>query len=219
MEKTSKEKSVVDFYVLCNKLKYVIRTGWQNWNVQKERLESVAEHIFGVQSLAIAMWSQYKYDIDLKKVILMLSVHELEEIVIGDLTLWDINSSDKQKQGHEAVQLILANLLQKEQIEQLIFEFDERQTKEARFAYYCDKLECDLQSKLYDEEGCVDLTKQDNNPRMSDSIVLKHIQSGKTWSAMWMEFGRQRYNYDPNFAKVSEYAQSNGISYNKKMND
>ena len=54
-----KEKNIINYYVLCNKLKNVIRTGWKDWNVQRERLESVAEHIFGVQMLAIAMKSEY----------------------------------------------------------------------------------------------------------------------------------------------------------------
>ena len=60
----SKEKNVINYYVLCNKLKNVIRTGWLDWNVTRDRVESIAEHIFGVQSLAIAMSSQYEYDID-----------------------------------------------------------------------------------------------------------------------------------------------------------
>ena len=53
--------------VLCNKLKNVIRKGWKDWHVKKERLESVAEHIFGVQMLAIAMKSEYEYDVDLNE--------------------------------------------------------------------------------------------------------------------------------------------------------
>ena len=43
----NREKSVIDFYVLTNKLKNVIRTGWLNWHVCSERVESVAETIFG----------------------------------------------------------------------------------------------------------------------------------------------------------------------------
>ena len=72
-----KEKKVITYYVLCNKLKNIIRTGWKDWNVQRERLESVAEHIFGVQMLAIAMKSEYNYDIDILKVIMMIAIHEL----------------------------------------------------------------------------------------------------------------------------------------------
>jgi 5'-deoxynucleotidase YfbR-like HD superfamily hydrolase len=41
-----KEKRVINYYVICNKLKNIIRTGWKHWDVQKDRLESVAEHIF-----------------------------------------------------------------------------------------------------------------------------------------------------------------------------
>jgi 5'-deoxynucleotidase YfbR-like HD superfamily hydrolase len=51
----SKESNVINYYVLCNKLTNVIRTGWKDWNVNRSRLESVAEHIYGVQMLAIAM--------------------------------------------------------------------------------------------------------------------------------------------------------------------
>ena len=61
---TNKEERVLNYYVLCNKLKDVIRTGWKTWNVKRDRLESVAEHVYGVQMLAIAMKSEYSYDID-----------------------------------------------------------------------------------------------------------------------------------------------------------
>ena len=71
----TKAENVVKFYVLCNKLKNVIRTGWKDWHVNRDRLESVAEHIYSVQMLAIAMNSEYKYDVDIFKVIMMLAVH------------------------------------------------------------------------------------------------------------------------------------------------
>ena len=90
----SKEENVIKYYVMCNKLKNVIRTGCKIWNVERERVESVAEHIFGVQMLAIAMKSEYEYDIDIMKVVFMLAVHELGEIVIGDLTMFEISKEE-----------------------------------------------------------------------------------------------------------------------------
>ena len=95
-----KAKNVATYYALCNKLKHVVRTGWKDWKVNRDRLESVAEHIYGVQMLAIAMKSEYQYDIDLSKVLMMLAVHELEEILIGDLTLFQISSEEKEAMGH-----------------------------------------------------------------------------------------------------------------------
>lgn len=205
--------------MLCNSLKNVIRAGWKNWNVDCERVESVAEHVFGVQSLAIAMWSQYEYEIDINKVLFMLAIHELEEIIIGDLTLWDITNDEKIMRGHDAVQMILKDLLKKEEIEKLVHEFDSRQTKEAVFAYHCDKLECDIQSKLYDEGECVDLTNQDNNPIFKDKKVQELFNSGKTWSGMWLAYGRDKYGYDDNFTGVSNYVDNNGISLQRKQNN
>lgn len=126
-----KEQRVIDFYVLTNKLKNVIRTGWKDWHVKSERLESVAEHVYGVQMLALAMCSEYEYEIDLYKVMFMLAIHELEEIIIGDLTYKQISRDDKKTIGHEAVKKILSGLLNGEEIKKLIYEFDEGITPEA----------------------------------------------------------------------------------------
>ena len=217
MEDNYKARSVVEYYVLCNKLKNIIRTGWKKWNVKRERLESIAEHIFGVQVLAIAMASQYEYDIDLYKVIFMLSVHELEEILIGDLTEWDVNKDDKLSEGHKAIKEILGNLLSGREIEELILEFDKRETKEALFAYHCDKLECDLQCKLYDEEGVCDLNNQEGNNIYSTKVVQDLLVSEKSWSRMWLEYDRSKFVMDPNFEEVLDYVKNNSISIKKKV--
>ena len=205
--KTNKEENVLNFYVLCNKLKNVIRTGWKDWNVKAERLESVAEHIYGVQILAIAMKSEYNYDIDIMKVIYMLAIHELGETIIGDLTQFQISKEDKQLIEQKAVHKILENLIDKNQIEQIYLEFEEQKTKEAIFAYLCDKLECDIQCKLYDLENYVDLNQQENNKTANNDLVKKLLKENKTWSDMWLEFGQLKYPYDENFIKVSNYVK------------
>ena len=208
----SKEKNVINYYVLCNKLKNVIRTGWLDWNVTRDRVESIAEHIFGVQMLAIAMKSEYEYDIDLTKVIFMLAIHELGEIIIGDLTQFQITKDEKIKLEHKAVHDILDSLISGEEIEKLFLEFDEKKTSEAIFAYQCDKLECDIQSKLYDEENCVDLNNQEGNPTINNQKVQALLEKEKSWSGMWLTFGQETYNYDENFTSVSNFAKENNIS-------
>lgn len=215
----SKEQNVINYYVLCNKLKNVIRTGWTDWKVQRERVESIAEHIFGVQMLAIAMKSEYQYDIDIMKVIYMLAIHELGETIIGDLTQFQISKEEKEKMEHEAVHKILSSLLEGEQIEQLFLEFDAHETPEAMFAYQCDKLECDIQSKLYDQEGCVDLAHQEGNATANNEFVKKLLENGQSWSDMWLEFGQRKYPYDQNFMSVSHYVKDNSIeeSFTKKL--
>ena len=210
----SKEQNVINYYVLCNKLKNIIRTGWKDWNVQRERVESIAEHIYGVQMLAIAMKSEYEYDIDIMKVIYMLAIHELGEIVIGDLTQFQISKEEKEKIEHDAVHNVLESLINKKEIEELFLEFDKHETRESIFAYQCDKLECDIQCKLYDLEGCVDLSKQENNKTINNEVVKELLNNGNSWSTMWLKFGQQKYSYDNNFKTVSDYVINNDILNN-----
>lgn len=216
-----KEQKVVNYYVLCNKLKDVIRTGWVDWNVKRDRIESVAEHIFGVQMLAIAMKSEYEYDVDIMKVIYMLAIHELGETIIGDLTQFQIGKDEKKKIEHEAVHNILSTMLDGDKIEELFLEFDEAKTPEAKFAFQCDKLECDIQSKLYDQEGCVDLEHQEGNEIANNQLVEKLLQNGESWSDMWLEFGQRKYPYDENFIAVSNYVKNNFIDehFTKEENE
>lgn len=213
----NKAENVVKYYVLCNKLKNVVRTGWLDWHVLSNRCESVAEHIYGVEMLALAMYKEFNYDVDISKVIMMIAVHELEEILIGDLTQFQISKEEKKKIGHEAVSKILSNLANSDDIENLILEFDERKTKEAIFSHYCDKLECDLQSKLYDEDNCVDLNKQDGNKTFYDERVQTLLKEGNSFGEMWLKFGQNTYNYDDNFLSVSNYAINNKIKYLGKV--
>ena len=96
----TKAENVIKFYILCNKLKDVVRSGWLTWNIQKERVESVAEHIYSTEMLAIAMKSEYQIDVDIEKVIFMLAIHEIEEIIIGDIEITAADYASKKALGH-----------------------------------------------------------------------------------------------------------------------
>ena len=189
--KKSQEKRLEDamrFYLLSTQLKYKIRSGWDetHWNVSKERLESIAEHVYGTCILAISIDSEFETYLNINKVIKMLAIHEIGEVVIGDITPFDnITHEEKMKIEHKAMKNVLGDLIKKDELYSLLLEFDNQKTKEAIFAYQCDKLECDLQSKLYDEEKCVDLKKQPkkkiiNNKRVKELFKQKFI---KIWDA------------------------------------
>lgn len=76
-----------------------------------QRVESVAEHIYGTCILAISIDSQFELDVDLYKVAIMLVLHEIEEIKIGDLTPFDkVTKEEKRKIGKQAVEEVLSTL-------------------------------------------------------------------------------------------------------------
>ncbi len=201
----------IRYYKLCTKLKDTIRTGPVVWNAKRERIESVAEHIYGVQMLALSIYYQFGYKLDIMKVIYMLAVHELEEIEIGDLAFFETTREEKLIKGKAATDFILKDFLGRDEISALLDEYNERKTEEAKFAYHCDKLECDIQMKLYDQEGCFDLNNQPNNPIINNSSVRKVLDSEKSISNAWIEFDRSKYEDDKNFIEIIEYLKENEI--------
>lgn len=219
-----REENVLRFYVLCNKLKDLVRKGWQDWHVERDRLESVADHIYGTTMLAVAIKDQYEYDIDITKVIMMLAIHELEEVLINDITIFDMPKQVKKSLGREAVSQMLKDLIDKDKYHDLINEFENCETPEAKFAHMCDKLECDIQCKLYDEEGCISYDRKGhvNKKHLVDNVSANHpdvvgsFNNGDNWSEMWMKFWQKYAGYDDNFMEVSNYAMNNDIAVYKK---
>ena len=62
-------KNAMRFYLLATKLKYRIRSGWdeKHWNVSKERIESIAEHVYGTCILAISLDSEFQLNMNMEK--------------------------------------------------------------------------------------------------------------------------------------------------------
>ena len=208
----NKIASALSFYKTCNKLKDTIRVGHKIWNIKRDRIESVADHIYGTQMLAIAIYHQFNYNLDLNKILYMLAIHELEEIVIGDLAFFQISSEEKELEGKRACEEILKDIINKEEILSLIDEFNKKETKEAKFAYHCDKLEADIQVKLYDKEGCFDINNQPNNPIYSNPGITELLNKEKSLSRAWIEFDRSKYLDDPVFIEIINYLKENDIN-------
>lgn len=213
----NKAKSVLDFYILTNTLKDKVRSGWQIWNIERDRIESVAEHIYGTCMLAIAIESEYKLDIDLQKAIMMIAIHEIEEIKIGDLTPFDkITAEEKRKIGKEAVKYVFSGLLKAKEYIDLIDEFESMETKESLFAKMCDKLEADIQSKIYCEENALDLNNIKNSDLLEDARINKLINNGaKTIADLFMENDRPIYK-EKAFLDILDYIKNNELLNLKK---
>lgn len=122
--------------------------------------------------------SEFETHLDIGKLIKTLVLHELGEVVIGDITPFD-NATPKEKmqKEHAAIKEVLGNLIKKEEYFALLLEFDEKKTKEAIFAYHCDKLEADIQAKIYQDMGYQNtLDKQENNVVFNSQKVQQLVQ-------------------------------------------
>lgn len=186
----SKEKliNVLGFYYENIGLKEIERQGWIEWNV-KGRRESIPDHVWATQILAFSIWSEFDIDVDIDKVMKMLQFHETEEIEIGDNTPFGkLTPEEKLRLGHKAVNKICSRLKKGQIIIDLIKEFDARETPEAKFAYYCDKMECDLMAKFYSDS---ERTSLDNIPRkVAEDELIKEImkENPETVADLWLKF-------------------------------
>lgn len=161
-----KVATLTEIYNVVAKLKELPRAGWRKWHIKYETLESVADHIFGVCFLAILIDSEFALDVDINRVLKMLLLHELDELTIGDITPLDgVKNRQELKQiGENEAIKILSDLVKADEYAELIKEYNRGETKEAKFAKQCDKLEAFLQARLYD--SATDVFSPQNQPNL-----------------------------------------------------
>ena len=206
-------KSAINFYLLATKLKYKIRSGWdsKHWNIKSDRLESVAEHIYGTCILAIGLDSEFNLGIDLNKVIKMLVIHELGEVLMPDITPFDgITKEEKKQIEHAAFKEVLGSLVNADELYALFAEFDAHETNEAKVAHYCDKLEADIQAKVYQDMGLHhSLDNQENSVVFTSPKAKEMLGSAKTPFDIWYEYDKDIYKDAPVFKRTLDYVKDN----------
>lgn len=207
-----KIKTILDYYILTNKLKDLVRTGWKRWGVKRERVESVAEHIYGTCMLAVAVWSETLPEVNLSEVILMLALHETEENIISDITPFDDEKKQElKKNGEKAVVAIFKDLVAKDVYFKLVHDFDTLATPEAVFARKCDKLESDLQARLYSDEGCLKYENADSIKQ--NAKIVEYRAQGVTDVADYFALEDQKHFKDDDiFSKINKYIQGKNIT-------
>ena len=91
-------------------------------------------------------------------------------------------------------------------------------TKKSTFAKMCDKLEADIQCKLYCEENCIDINKKENEHLLKDSRVQKLLRNGeKTVADLYIENDRPRYT-EKVFENIADYIKRNNLLNLKEEN-
>lgn len=213
-----KNDNIIKFYMFANRLKTTIRKGWIEIGINKDRLESVAEHIYGTLILAIGINSEYNLNLDMYKVLKILALHETEEILMTDYTIRDsITAYEKIEKGKLCVQKIVKGLNEEEDLKALLLEFSTRGSKEAVFAHLVDKIECDFQAKLYDLEGVMDYDKAREDLAYYGTRADEIDSNSKTASDFWIEYDRPRYDNDDIFKTLIEDIKNIDIKEYKEI--
>lgn len=132
----------IDFIVAIDALKNVQR---RNYNADDSRRENTAEHSWQIIILAQILfpYAKNRADIDLLRVIRMLSIHDLVEIEAGDTFLFDetamVGKFEREKLSAQNIFGILDDPIRSEFFN-LWLEFEEEQTPDAIFACAIDRI-------------------------------------------------------------------------------
>lgn len=207
----TRDKSCWEYYKDYMKLLTKTRSGHNYWNVNGYR-ECVSEHIFATVCLANIINHYYDLDIDINRISAMLALHETEEVIMGDLTDFDCDINHKISYGKKCRNDMFDKLSNSDYFKELIDEFDNRETKEAKFAYLCDKLEYLLQVKVYEERGMYNFNDIPKNVVTNSESVINIINNGaSSVFDVHYEYDKNKFSDNDIFYGILEDAKNNKI--------
>jgi len=155
---SSKSHFLIEFAFEYSHLKNLYRQGWLKENIPEHKCESVADHSFGVAILSMILCEEYFPELDISKVMKLALIHEVGEILAGDITPHDkITKEKKYEMEREAIVKIFEGFPTPKKYLSLWEEFEENKTSEAKFVKQIDKLEMVLQASVYERETKKDL--------------------------------------------------------------
>jgi putative hydrolases of HD superfamily len=180
-------KSILQFLRLAERLKLEMRHSW----LSNGRQESVAEHTWMMALFALLTYRQLKVPINIDKALKMIIIHDLAEVEVGDIPFTEQSERKLNKQALEkAAMRKIYSMLPKEEAEEICslwYEYEERNTPEAKFIKALDTLEAQIQHNLADlktwEEIEFELvyTKMDQHCN-HDSYLKELCDQVKLWS-------------------------------------
>lgn len=146
--------NIINFYKQYIELEQIIRKGWIMRSVPAERLESVADHTLQLIMLASVITKELKIDIDYKRLIDMLIIHDLGETIVGDISEVELNRQEKKIEEAKAIKELL-NTLSEENADyyyKLWLEMESKSTETSKFAYLLDKIDAVIKAGIYEKQ-------------------------------------------------------------------
>jgi putative hydrolase of HD superfamily len=140
--------SILKILTLAERLKFELRHSYTS----SGRQESVAEHTWRMSLMAVLIEPLLKQKVDTARLLKMIIIHDLVEAEARDVSALDIlrdpgikkQKIERERQAIENIRSILKDTNGQE-IYQLFYEFEEKETYESKVANALDKLEVQLQ--------------------------------------------------------------------------
>lgn len=135
-------KQQIDFILEADKLKNVIR---RNYISDDSRRENTAEHSWHtiLTALLLFEYTENKHELNLQRIVRMISIHDLVEIEAGDTFMFDEEANKKKFDRENQAAKKIFSLLPYDQGKEyydIWLEFEKEETPDAIFASSVDKI-------------------------------------------------------------------------------
>ena len=105
-------------------------------------------------------------NLNLEKVLTLALIHDLAEVIVGDLTPFDPEPEEGKRVAEEnAIAQLLGGHPRSEELQKLWQEFEDRTTPEGLFVAGLDKLDMGLQAEIYENDFDINLDEFTNSSR------------------------------------------------------
>ena len=140
--------SILNVLQLAERLKFELRHSYTS----SGRQESVAEHTWRMSLMAVLIEPLLKHKVDTARLLKMIILHDLVEAEAKDISALDVLRNpeiklQKEEKERQAIQNLRRTLKDTngQEIYDLFYEFESKETYEAKVANALDKLEVQLQ--------------------------------------------------------------------------
>jgi len=149
---SAEAEEIVDVLSLAENLKTEMRHSW----LSDGRRESVAEHTWLMSVAAVLMSPHLEHSVDLGQTLKLIALHDIAEAITGDIPYFEESSRKDTKFADEAAAMETMRAMLPAASGQLLLElwreYEDCETREAKFARALDKLEVQHQHNLADLE-------------------------------------------------------------------
>lgn len=137
---------MISLFHKIGRLKDIKRAGWVRVGIQEP--ESVADHTYRCAFMVMILSDMF--EMDYEKLLKMALLHDIAEIKTGDITPYDnISFEDRKEREHRAITEIFNNSPHSQIYIDLLREYTEQKSVEAKLVKNIDKLEMALTAVEY----------------------------------------------------------------------
>ena len=173
------------------------RTGPILWQVDRQRLEDIKDHVFDMITIDRLLAPYLPMHINHERIIELALVHDLEEVITGDITIFEgISIEEKRRVTNIAREYLINTFGNIIPLKKLYSEYDNVSSIESKICHMYDKIQSIITFAKYDAENEIDI----DNPKIIRilrelPLIIEGKNAGKKLSEIFYDYHIKSVNF------------------------